>query len=1396
MQSLRFAVVLAIGAAAFAQESIPNAQRILQQFAEGPLTLEPNRGQAPKGVDFLASGLNNKFLLSATGARLEIFDAATKSVEPVQLQFVGANARAAGQGLEKTSFSSAHFSASDKEGLQRNLPNYSKVLYQQVWPGIDVLYYGNAIKLKILSQNHFSLTPAGDLLVQTRNGAVRQHKPLVYQMVDKQRKEVAAAYEFVGLDEVRIRLGKYDRARELVIDPVLTLSSPTVTAPFGAIAIDPSSNIYAAAFNGTGALSVFKFSANGTALTRGDFFASTVGGMVVSSSGIVYFTGSSSNTNFYTSQTAFQPTLTDPNGSATDAFLVVYQPNPPQAISYSTFFGGIGNDVAKGIALDKTTGNVYITGQTVGGSGFVTTQGSTFGGGGTDGFVAVFNPNQSGSASLIRSFYVGGNGADSGNAIAIDSNRNIYIAGSTTSTSATFHPISTIGFNTSKTTTTNDGFMLTVNSDGTIGTWYTDLPSAPVNAMAVDANGQAYVTGAVDGTTNVLATTSSGFQVTNGGSGCLTYGVTICTDAFLSKYDTTLGGASSLLYSTYLGGSLSDAGFGVAVDNSKNAYVVGRTNSSNFPIMSPLAGLGTYQGGTITNATTLNTQFDGFVAKINTLGFGTPSLVYSTYLGGSDTDQVNAVAIDNLGNAYVAGGSSSANFPNNTGTPTATGNFGFFAKIGDVTGSAPVLSIGKTHIGNFTQGQSATYTVTVSNAGGAGPTSGTVAVTDTAPAGLTVTQMAGTGWTCGPTSCTRGDVLTGGSSYPAITVTVAVAANAGSPLVNQVSASGGGSATANGSDSTIIVPGSQPALKITKTHTGNFTQGQQGATYTLTVSNNAGAATTSGTVTVTDTVPSGLSLVSMAGTGWNCTGNTCTRSDALVGGASYSPITATVNVSANATTPQVNQASVSGGGSATTNVSDSTTININQPILSINRPVLNFGISGTLITSPQTVLVTITGGVNVNWTAVSNMTNIKANPSTGVGTDTFQVSATPGSSGAITVTAQGAIGSPQTIQVNVANVTPALPFGSFDTPIDNTTGVVGAIPVTGWALDNVEVTRVDVMREPNANEAQGSLVFIGTAVFSNDARPDVQSMFPNYPFQYRGGWGYQMLTNFLPSNNGTSGTGNGTYKLHAIAHDAAGNQTDLGTKTIFVDNAHAAKPFGTIDTPGQGGTVSGNAFVNFGWALTPGTAMIPIDGSTITVVVDGMLGPHPVYNQFRSDIASLFPGYTNSQGAVGYNYLDTTKLSNGVHTVSWNVFDNLGRGEGLGSRYFNVQNTGAGGSVAAPEEPIDESIAREGVRVRHGLDVDRQPDPIPQDADGGYSVTMEEVGRIELHVGAATGNMLVLGEAQALPIGSALKGGIFYWQPGPGFLGDYTLQFARPDGTTVPVRVRIVPKRY
>jgi uncharacterized repeat protein (TIGR01451 family) len=706
----------------------------------------------------------------------------------------------------------------------------------------------------------------------------------------------------------------------------------------------------------------------------------------------------------------------------------------------------------------------------------------------------------------------------------------------------------------------------------------------------------------------------------------------------------------------------------------------------------------------------------------------------------------------------------------------------------------PVLSISKTHSGNFEQGQqNVTYTITVSNSIAGGPTSGIVTVTDTLPAGVTLVSIAGTGWSCAATTCTRSDVLRGGNSYPPVVVTVNVAINATSPQTNQAGVSGGGSVSASISDPTTLVPaGTPPALNITKKHSGSFMQAQQGAVYTLTISNSPTAGPTSGTVTVTDTVPSALTLVSMAGPGWSCVSATCTRADVLNSAASYPPITVTVNVASNASSPQVNQASVSGGGSPGASTSDLTTVTA-FGTLSVNRPKLNFGYNGAFVTSPQTVMVNFVKGIGANWTASSNQPNITVFPTSGSGNGSIQVTALAGASGTITVTAPGAPGSPQQIQVSVASATPTVPFGSFDTPANNTTGIAGAIPVTGWALDNIEVTSVGIWREPIPGETPQSngLMFIGTAVFVADARPDVQAAFPNTPWNYRAGWGYSLLTNFLPHSGGSAGPGNGSFNLHALAVNKAGQTFDLGTRTITVDNAHASKPFGTIDTPTQGGTASGNAFVNFGWALTQNPNCIPIDGSTLTVYVDGVPIGHPNYNQPRSDIQGFFPGLCNTNGAIGFFYIDTTQLANGVHTIAWLAVDNVGHNDGLGSRYFTVANAG-GGNAPAVDEPLPSS-PDDVITVRRNLE---GPRALRASADGSYAIEMEELGLLELRLGAAHGHMLVAGQRTPLPVGSTLKAGVFYWQAGLGFLGDYQLVFERPDGSEVRVQVRVRPKRF
>jgi|GEM_PF-759945 len=358
------------------------------------------------------------------------------------------------------------------------------------------------------------------------------------------------------------------------------------------------------------------------------------------------------------------------------------------------------------------------------------------------------------------------------------------------------------------------------------------------------------------------------------------------------------------------------------------------------------------------------------------------------------------------------------------------------------------------------------------------------------------------------------------------------------------------------------------------------------------------------------------------------------------------------------------------------------------PLIRLSRQTLNFGAAGTGVTAAQSVIVSNSGGGTLNWSAASNRTWLGVTPATGTGTSVIRISVNPaglaagltagGYAGTITVTDANAVNSPRTITVNLsvyAEGTSALPFGEFATPVHGTAGITGAIPVTGWVLDDVETTKVEIWRDASAGETPG-LWFVGDAVFVDGARPDVEADYPGYPLNYRAGWGYMLLTNFLPAQ------GNGTYNIHAYATDKEGSQVHLGTKTIGCDNANAVKPFGTIDTPAQGGDASGGAYVSFGWVLTPQPKTMPKDGSTIDVYVDsvkvGNLAAAPnVYDQYRADVATAFPGLNNSDGPVGACYLDTTGLANGVHTIYWIARDDAGAADGIGSRYFNVVNAGS-----------------------------------------------------------------------------------------------------------------------
>jgi hypothetical protein len=491
--------------------------------------------------------------------------------------------------------------------------------------------------------------------------------------------------------------------------------------------------------------------------------------------------------------------------------------------------------------------------------------------------------------------------------------------------------------------------------------------------------------------------------------------------------------------------------------------------------------------------------------------------------------------------------------------------------------------------------------------------------------------------------------------------------------------------------------------------------------------------------------------------------------------------------------------------------------------IALDRDQLNFGYTiGSNNPAAQSFRISNAAAGDSSWIVDEDVSWLSCTPTSGNNSGLITVSVSPPGmtagtyTGTIIVTNLNSTASSLTLQVTLKIYTArtdSVPFGSFDTPVNGST-VRSSIPVTGWALDDVAVENVKIYRDPVAGEGS-SLVYIGDGIFVEGARPDVENAKPGYPNNSRAGWGYMLLTNFLPNQ------GNGVFTLHAIVTDSSGHQVTLGTKTITCDNANAVKPFGAIDTPAQGGTASGSDFVNWGWALTPQPNSIPIDGSTIKVWVDGVYVGHPVYNKYRPDIAALFPGYANSNGAAGYFYLDTTAYENGVHTIQWTVTDSAGNTDGIGSRYFTIQNTGGsaermahgaerradGAGCKTPVFNVQRSMFNVNLRripqrsfldepiyLRKGYNGDVGLQKIYPDKNGAINIEIRELERVEVHFFESMLNI------SPLPIGSTFdpETGVFCWQPGAGFLGEHQFHFVLKERsgkiTRRQIKIKIVPK--
>lgn len=590
-------------------------------------------------------------------------------ISNVKMRFEGSNGVGSIRGEKVKKGKVNYLRGRDRSKWITGVPTFGAVRYRNVYKGVDVVYYGTEkgeleydfvvrpggdpgrISLDISGAQKVSIDEAsGDLVMATTAGELRHQRPIAFQEAAEGRALVPAEYKLSAGGKVSFKLGKYDKTRQLTIDPVVAFSTylgGTGDIDFvNSLAIDQAGSIYMAGSTnsadfptvgpfdptfGGGQFQydafVTKMNAAGTAV----IYSTYLGGngddnglaIAVDQAGQAYVTGFTDSTNFPTTANTFKPAIT---GTAYDGFVTKLSADGASLV-YSTYFGGGQNDGGYSIAVDSS-GSAVVGGETSSPDfPLVTPFQGSYGGGASDAFIARFNP--AGNA-LTYSTYLGGGGDDLGLGVAVDAS-GMFLAGGTTSTNfPLFNALQGAqgggGF--------FDGFAVKLDPAGANLVFSTYLGGNDydfISGLDLDPSGNMYVVG---------TTASGNFPVVNPFQNAISGPQ---DDAFVAK----ISGSGALVYSTYIGGSGTDAGTGIAVDASGSAFITGTTFSTDFPTGNHVQGT---NGG----------QSDAFAAKIAPAG---SSLIYSTYLGGSSFDDGIAVAIDPSGNAVYAGGAESANFP-------------------------------------------------------------------------------------------------------------------------------------------------------------------------------------------------------------------------------------------------------------------------------------------------------------------------------------------------------------------------------------------------------------------------------------------------------------------------------------------------------------------------------------------------------------------------------------------------------------------------------------------------------------------------------------------------------------------------------------------------------------
>jgi hypothetical protein len=623
--------------------------RVAEAYGRLPLSFEANQGQTDSRVKFVARGSGYTLFLTNREAVLALSTAQrskqknpTPSEAVVQMKLLGANPTPAVSGIEQLPGRSNYFIGNDPKKWSTSVPNYARVRYQDIYPGIDLVYYGNqeqleydflvapgtnpkAIALNIepaptLPDNRHSsalslrIARNGDLVVRLNRQEIRFHKPVAYQDAaasmgaspPEGRKFIDAGYVLEAKNQVGIRLSSYDKTRPLVIDPVMWYSSY-----LGGSGPDQAASI------------------------------------AVDSAGNVYVAGYTQSTDFPKVNQIPGACQSGCDSGNDDAFVTKISASG-KLLVYSSYLGGSGGDSASSIAVDSA-GNVYLTG---GGnsSDFPRVNqipGACLGscGNGSTNDAYVTKINAAGNA-LVYSSLIGGSGDENDGgfaSIAVDSVGNAYITGNTFSTDfPRVNQIPGACLGSCGNGNAQDAFVTKINAAGSALLYSSYVGSSGTDigfGIAVDGSGNAYLTG---------LTLSSDFPRVNQIPGACNgaCGNSLNYDVYLTKINAA---GSALVYSSYIGGSDQDYGRGIAVDSLGNAYLAGRASSSDFPVVNQIPGA------------CPENSCSAFAAKINAAG---TAFVYSSRFGGSNgVGQAHAIAVDNAGSAYVTGETQSSDFP-------------------------------------------------------------------------------------------------------------------------------------------------------------------------------------------------------------------------------------------------------------------------------------------------------------------------------------------------------------------------------------------------------------------------------------------------------------------------------------------------------------------------------------------------------------------------------------------------------------------------------------------------------------------------------------------------------------------------------------------------------------